>query len=117
MTDILPAIMPTEVTDADMAFPADALKIMPSMSEIPEMYKRGRTAWNRLANDWFFTGLDEPSFHMVPGVDGNQAHRHLSVIMRSYASKHEHKEAAFAYLCSLWFTKVVTATKTYAEGA
>lgn len=113
MTDTLPAIMPIPVTDVDIAFPANALELMPSMAEIPEEFHRGSTVWNRLASDWFYTGLVEPSFHMAPGVDGNEAHRQLSVIMRSHASKHEHKEATVAYLSSLWFIKVVTAMKTY----
>lgn len=113
MTETLPAIMPIEVSDIDLAFPAHALKLMPPMAKIPEAFHRGNTVWNKLANDWFFKGLEEPSFHMAPGVDGNQAHRHLSVILGSYEPKHEHKEAAIAYLASLWFTKVAAAGRTY----
>jgi hypothetical protein len=37
-------------------------------------------------------------------VDGELAIRHLQVIQASFEPKHEHKEAAVAYLASLWFT-------------
>jgi hypothetical protein len=49
---------------------------------------------------------------MKEGVDGNLAFRHLSAIQRSFTPKHEHKEAAVAYLASLWFEDV-----DYGEGS
>jgi len=43
-------------------------------------------------------------FRVAEGVDGGLAIRHLQVIQASFEPKHEHKEAAVAYLASPWFT-------------
>jgi len=45
------------------------------------------------------------------GIDQNKALRHIKAILGSFEPKHEHKEAAAAYLLSLWFKSV-----KYAKG-
>jgi len=106
---------PVPVSDVDVAFPAGAMDIMPALDAIPDEYLNDNT-WTKFFLDWFVKGLDaDTAFHMVEGIDGNTAFRHLQVIMGSYAPRHEHKEAAFTFLCSLWFTKIVSHGNTYEE--
>lgn len=98
---------PTPVTDLDLAFPANALELMPPMEEceaaLEDMPDHGGK-WLGLQTHWFRQGLPETvEFLLKPGVDGEEAIRHLRVVQESYAAKHQHKQAAFAYLASLWF--------------
>ena len=97
---------PQVIDDAEMAFPANALKRMPTREEIPEEFWQGHTKWNKLASQWFFSGLKGAEFTMVDGVDQDLALRHLGSILGRYAPKHENKEAAVAYLMSLWLSDV-----------
>ena len=94
-----------EIDDATMAFPANVEHLMPKWQDIPGGFKNGnmRTEWNQLVSAWFFRGLSSLKLVPMDGVDTSKAMRHLSAIMRSYEPKHEHKEAAVAYLMSLWF--------------
>jgi len=106
---------PVPVSDVDVAFPAMALDVMPLLKEIPKKYQVDN-AWTSLFLEWFTNGLDPAiEFWMKDGIDGLTAYRHLSVIIGSYAPKHEYKEAAFTFLCSLWFTKVVNHGRTHKE--
>lgn len=102
---------PQEINSLDMAFGGDMKKLLPSMSEIPEEFQRGRTEWNKLFSTWFFRGLK--SFDSKPknGIDKDVAMRHVFAIMRSWDPQHEHKEAGCAYLLSLWFEKPVYKAK------
>lgn len=112
---LLAPYAPVPVEDVDVAFPAHAMDVMPPMRDIPQKYLRNHP-YHLLLHAWMFTGLDEKvEFHMQPGVDGATAYRHLSVIVGSYQPKHEHKMAAFAFLCAQWFTKVVNNGTTYEE--
>ena len=97
---------PFPVSDVDVAFPARALEIMPTWEHIPPEFRGRGTKWNRIFRDWFYTGIYDIQMFMKEGIDGETANRHLKVIAGSYAPKHEHKEAAFVYLCSLWFTDI-----------
>jgi hypothetical protein len=91
---------PTEVTQLDIAFGGDMQKLMPSMLEIPAEFKRGNL-WTRFQARWFFNGLKgKPKAR--DGIDQSTALRHLAAIQGSFEPKHEHKEAAVAYLASLW---------------
>lgn len=94
---------PHPVTEIDLAFPARALELMPAMADIPKVDAK----WLAFQSDWFAFGLpDDTEMDLQPGIDGNEAMRHLRVIQSSYAPKHEHKVAAVAYLASLWFVDV-----------
>lgn len=96
-----------DITGLDIAFPARAVAdFMPAMDEIPDEFKNGYTKWNDLQNDWFFFGLKNTKWQPKDGIDSGQAVAHLKVIQGSYEPQHEHKEAAVAYLASLWFDDV-----------
>lgn len=94
-----------EISTATMAFPAYVSNLMPSYDEIPKEFKNwnNQTKWNRLFNDWFFGGLSKLELKPKEGVDQNKALRHIKAIMGSFEPKHEHKEAAVAFLFSEWF--------------
>ena len=100
-------MQPKEVTDVFMAFPGDVSPYMPDWSEIPAEYKQflGTDA-NKLFSEWFYKGLKNPRFHAREGVNAEKAYRHIVAIMKSFQPKHEHKEAACAYLLDLWFEKI-----------
>jgi hypothetical protein len=95
---------PQPVSDLDLAFGgAGGLlsDLMPPYSSIPAEFKRDSNPWVKWQMEWFFRGL--LSFpEAKEGIDQQAALRHLSCIQRSFAPKHEHKQAAVAYLASLW---------------
>lgn len=96
-----------EISDVQFAFPAEALEWMPPMEEIPEEFKRGHTEQNKLASVWFVSGLPEGTkFYPKPGVDARAAVRAINATLSSYAPKHQHKEAAVAYMIASWFDKI-----------
>lgn len=88
-----------EVTDADIAFPT--AQYIPKEDEIPKEFWNGNTIWNKCFRDWFYKGLK--SIKEKPGVDRAKALRAIQSIIGSYGPKHEHKEAAVAFLLSEWF--------------
>lgn len=104
MTDTAPApIMPQRVSDAELVFPASAMKLMPAWDEIPAEFKISSNEWAQIASALIFGKLSEQAeFDVIDGIEPQMMGRHLQVIMGSYAPKHEHKEAAVAYLLSLW---------------
>jgi hypothetical protein len=86
----------------------DALEYMPKYKDIPEEFMGfyNNNKWNKVVTDWFFTGIENIRWSAKPGIDINLAIRQLRYIMSSWSPKHEHKEAAVAYLMSLWFDDV-----------
>lgn len=93
------------VDDATVVFPASVRHLMPPQVDIPDEFKgMGRTRWNKLFNDWFFFGLESLELTPREGVDKSKALRHIRAVMGSFEPKHEHKEAAVAYLLNEWFT-------------
>jgi hypothetical protein len=98
-----------EISDVEMAFPANVLDWIPSRDEIPDEFKfiRGKSEWTDIVSAWFFQGLsDKVEFYPAEGVDPEKALRAIKALLGSFQPKHEHKEEAAAYLLSLWFTKV-----------
>ncbi len=106
---------PKPVSDAQRAFPARLGPLLPPWDEIPDEFKRSRNTWVEFQAEWMFFGLGKPEFRLRDGIDGDLAVRHLSTIQRSFEPKHEHKEAAVAYLASLWFKSVTANGKTFGE--
>lgn len=104
---------PQDVTDTQLVFPAQIAALMPTQQEIPDEFKRGRTVWNKMFQQWFYGGLGEATIKMQAGVDQKKALRHLMTIMGSFEPKHEHKESACGWLYSLWFKSVKSNGKTY----
>jgi hypothetical protein len=96
-----------EISALDVAFAANALDWMPKWDEIPDEFKRSGNEWNAIVNAWFFRGLS-PKTEFVPrlGVDSKKALLVIKATMSSYAPRHEHKEAAVAYMLASWFVKV-----------
>lgn len=79
--------------------------LLPTRDEIPEVFKKYHgTKWNELAHKWFFEGLrpDEMPKEKEE-INRSAALRHLSTLLRTSEIEHNHKEAAVAYLMSLWF--------------
>lgn len=101
---------PVEVSKVQQVFPAGVGPLMPAWDDIPDEFKHHRFMgdhWTAIVGQWFFRGLSEKTqFVPKPGIDAKVALAHLRTIMGSYEPKHEHKEAAVAYLMSLWFKKV-----------
>jgi hypothetical protein len=77
---------------------------MPAYSEIAKEYDRNNKWGNHLFNDWFFCGIKSVD-GLVPreGIDKTKALRQIRAVMGSYEPKHEHKEAACAFLFDKWF--------------
>jgi len=80
--------------------------ILPNKDEIPKEFWHGRGKWNKLFGDWFFCGIDNLNFNLKDDIDGEIMMKHIGQLMGSYAPKHEHKEAACAWLWSLWCNDV-----------
>jgi len=94
---------PHEVDAATSAFPAHVVGVlMPDYLEIPDKFE-DRAFWEKFVRTWFFRGLKDLVLVVRPGIDKDKALRHLGAILGSFEPKHEHKEAAAMYLCSLWF--------------
>jgi hypothetical protein len=95
-----------EMTDLDMAFPASVKEWMPDYDDIPVEFRNFYNKWNRFQRDWFYNGIKIIETKPKPGIDSKAAMRHLGAIQGSFEPKHEHKEAAVAFLASLWFDDV-----------
>lgn len=82
--------------------------LMPPYEEIPDEFKNpfGNNKWARLTSDWFFYGIKDAAFKPKDGIDTDMALSHIMKILRSFEPRHEHKEAAVAYLLSQWFDDV-----------
>lgn len=95
---------PQEVTAIELAFPATVRHLTPEFESIPKRFRFGSTPQNKLQQRWFFSGVQKSDFPPTKeGIDREVALRHLACIQGSFEPKHEHKEAAVAYLMSLWF--------------
>jgi hypothetical protein len=99
-----------EISDVDLVFPTKVMHLMPPMEQIPK--GTPGSPWNQLFNDWFFNGLTSLELTPKDGVDKVKALRHIRCIMGSFEPKHEHKEAAVAFLLSEWFTDPKWQVKT-----
>ena len=104
-----PPYKPVPVSGLELAFPARVEHLMPSRSDIPEEFKRGTGQawpWVKFQRDWFFKGLPKGTRIVAkPGVDRDQALRHLAAIQGSFEPRHEDKEAAVAFLAYHWLVK------------
>ena len=103
MNKPLAEYLPHELTNLDVAFGVGVEKIMPPYSDIPDEFKHGHTKWNDLMNDWFYCGISDLQVTPKEGIDKQKALLNIRAIIGSFEPKHEHKEAACAYLMSLWF--------------
>lgn len=98
------SMKPIAVTGLDLAFGGDMKKLMPKYETIPDGFKGfGSCKWSRFVGEWFCFGVKIGGIKAKEGIDKAAAINHLKAIMASWEPKHEHKEAAVAYLSSLWF--------------
>lgn len=99
---------PQEISDIDLAFPATVSHLMPPMKEIPTEFKELNRSekWQKLVSEWFFGGVKLGKITPKSGIDPTKALRHIRAIMGSFEPSHEHKEAACAYLLSVWFDDI-----------
>lgn len=99
---------PKDVTRADMAFGSRMADLLPAMTLIPEDFRneRGTEArkWIGVQRKWFFEGVRRDDFVPRDGVDADKALAHIQAIQGSFEPKHEHKQAAVAWLMSRWFS-------------
>ena len=97
---------PKKVSKSALTF-GDVAGLMPNIYSIPDEFSNFNSTnkWVKWQADWFFHGLEK---YPTPkeGIDIDMAMRHLAAIQRSFEPKHEHKQAAVAYLASQWFEEV-----------
>lgn len=95
--------VPKPVSDAEFAFPTRVIGyFIPGWDELPETFQQGTSGYENLAILACFNGIELLSEALRDEVDAALARRQLIAIVRSFQPKHEHKEAAIAYLLSLW---------------
>jgi hypothetical protein len=111
MTDLY--AQPVKIDDLLLAFPATLGELIPPLEVIPDDYPH-RQEWLQFQRKWFCGSLPtDCEMQPAAGVDPQVAGRHLAAIQRSFEPKHEHKEAAVAWLASRWFTRVSTPDGSY----
>lgn len=86
-------------TNLDVAFGA-AISDYPPFDSIPEEFRRGHSSANKVASTLFFRGgkLDDFGLRLKSGVDRASFFGPLQAMLGSFEPKHEHKEAACAWL-------------------
>lgn len=105
---LLPPYNPVEISDVLLAFPAHVVgSLLPKWEDMPEEFRRERSEWCTLVNDWFHCGLKDDKVPKVkPEFDEMLVWRHLKACMGSFEPAHEHKVAGVAYLMSLWMQPI-----------
>jgi len=98
-----------QIRDEEVAF--GTTRFLPAYEDIPVEFKRQNgTIWNTLFSLWFFGGLKTLQLTPKEGVDVNLAMRCIGAHMRSWESRHEHKEAGVAYMMSCLFENATWTT-------
>jgi hypothetical protein len=107
-TEMLPI---PDVNRLDMAF--GNIKHMPKYETLPDEFKRHRgNEYCKAISEWFFGGAEahpngikikDTAFVAKPGVEAGKALAAIKSILGSFEPKHEHKEAACAFLLAEWF--------------
>lgn len=100
------AVTVQDVSDIEMAFPANVSHLMPKMEEIPDEFTSSHGKWQQVFSDLFYRGLVDSKWIPKDGIDPEKAYRHLMCIVGSFEPSHQHKAAACAYLMSQWFEDV-----------
>jgi hypothetical protein len=107
--NLQPPYQPQPVDGLRVVFPTDVSDLMPARADIPDDFRHNRgdaRRWIRFQEVWFFHGLQAVKLVAKPGIDRNQAMRHLATIQNSFDPSHGDKEAAVAFLASLWLEPV-----------
>lgn len=99
--------LPINISKPDVVWGGKVNEILPPYNEIPDEFKSRYGKWNKIFSDWFFKGLPEgTNFIPKPDINKDLAIANIYCVMKSWAPKHEHKEAGVAYLMSLWFEDI-----------
>lgn len=98
-----------EVTDVDLAFPANGWKMLPDrklverfVEDEPEAYRK----WESVFADLFYRKRDATKLQLYPkeGTPSEKVWRMICCIMGTYGCKHEHKVEGLAYTFNYFFT-------------
>jgi hypothetical protein len=113
LTKEIPMLAIPEINRLDMAF--GNIKHMPRYDTLPAEFKRHNgNAYCEAVSKWFFSGakglpngieIDGVKFVAKPGVEAGRALAAIKAVLTSFEPKHEHKEAACAFMLSEWFEK------------
>jgi len=101
-----------DISDASLAFPSDLDGIIPKYEDIPEEFKQSYGGDDKvkkcrdLFSTWFYRGLKTLELIPKEGVDKDKALRMIRCVMGSFSPKHEHKEAACAYMFHEFFEEI-----------
>ena len=94
---------PIIVDQVNYAFPAHVIGILiPEWQDLPEQFRDGNSGFEELASHACFNCVELKPEVVRVDVDLSAANRQLSAVSRSFEPAHQHKEAALAYLLSLW---------------
>ncbi len=99
-------MIPVEVSKEDVILGGDMGKLLPKWDDIPKEFKDGSHPYCDMVSTLFFSGGRFKRIVAKDGFDAALAFSHIKAILVSFEPKHEHKEAACAYLFDLWFEKV-----------
>lgn len=89
------------------------IKHMPKYADVPERFKRSSDPYVSAVSSWFFSGakgapngliIDGVTYTAKAGIDVKDALRAIKAVLGSFEPRHEHKEAACAYMLSEWFS-------------
>lgn len=103
---------PHEISDIQVAFPANIDGLLPRFEDIPESFRKWdgddeSREWIAFQNRWFYQGIPQDvELSPVAGVKLSAALRHLGAIQGSFEPKWEHKQAAVAWLASRWLAPI-----------
>ena len=100
--------LPKPVSDVQFAFPANIIgTLIPEWDDLPDEFRNRTSGYEELARHACFNNVELRPQVLRDGVDAELANRQLNAIVRSFQPKHQHKEAAIAYLLSLWLTPII----------
>jgi hypothetical protein len=97
---------PKTVPDVQFAFPAYIIgTLITEWDDLPDEFRNRTSGYEELAGHACFNNVGFRSDSLLEGIDIELANRQLNAIARSFQPKHQHKEAAIAYLLSLWLVQ------------
>ena len=90
-----------ELKEVDAAFPDG--RHTPAWESIPKCFKDGKTKYNEMFAKAFYYGLNTNELKTKPGVDKAKNLKFYRHCAGTFSTKHEHKEAACAWILSETF--------------
>lgn len=100
---------PKKLDSLGMAFGPDNIRdFLPPYAQVRDHH----SVFSDFIARWFFSGIGQAEVDTLvakPGIDKNDALRHIKACLGSWEPKHEHKEAGCAWLMSQWFEEPVPA--------